>query len=209
MNVVKLKNKASECNINEFMSCAFDDDRSVLIVSGKPTPKQLHEAWNNILTEFNDISGQSAPMEELVLMRQILILTARIKAMSMFIYAHEQAATLQGIDVIEDFSLFTEYGYTISYNGNKKHFLSQLQQIKQSELAFEFDLIDLEKELKELQKKDATLNSSSSRYNFLDQIKNIELFYKMQLNFDSYSIERLAVLINGFRKMVERQNSNN
>jgi hypothetical protein len=209
MNVVKLINKSSECNINQFLRAAFDDDLSILIISGKPSPKQLQEAFENILTEFNDISGQSPMMDELVLMRQILILEARIKAVEMFLFADEQAAKHPTCPVIEDFSLYHKYGYSIEYHGDKKDFLRQLELIKQAEMSYRVDHQELCSELEALRKKDEKqVRPTTSRVNFLKQIKNIELFYKYQIDFEKYSVERLAILIKDFREMIDHNSMN-
>ena len=208
MNVVKLISEACECNINQFMSCAFKDDFSVLIVSGKPSPKELQQAWENILTEFNDLSGQSAPMDELVLMRQIAIMKARMKAFEMTVFAHEQGVKLCNMPVITNFNLFTKYGYEVTWRNDVKDYLNQLQTIRESEQAFLADIHDLEQQLETLQKEDKKIVSTSSRTNFLRQIKNIEIFHKIQIDFDKYSVERLAILISDFRTMVENQKEN-
>jgi len=209
MNVVKLISKASECNINQFMCCCFDNDLSVLIVSGKPSPKQLTEAWENILTEFNDTSGQSAPMEELVLMRQILILQARITIFTALIDAYEKAAFVPNLPIPDrGFALFKKYGYTLTFSGDRKDFLNQLNSVKQSELSYTVEHDDLVKELNQLQANSKDVQPTASRKNFLQQIKNIELFYKYQIDFEKYSVERLAILINDFREMVDRNSMN-
>jgi hypothetical protein len=207
MNIVKLISKASECNINQFMSCAFDNDLSVLVVSGNPSPKQLAAAWEEILTEFNDLSGQSEPADEIVLLRQIKMLEARITAIESFIFTDEESIKLIGRP-FDDLSMYHKYGYQISFNGNKTDFLRQLNEIKQAEVTYRIDHRDLCEQLENLKVKESKINSTGSRKNFLEQINHIENFYKRQIDFEKYSVERLAVLINQFREMVQTQSKN-
>jgi hypothetical protein len=210
MNIVKLISNSSECNINQFIACAFSDDRSVLIISGKPSPKQLYEAWENILTEFNDISGQSASMEVLVLSRQILILEARITVFNNLIDVYEKAALTPGHPISDrGYALFRKYGYNVEFTGDRKAFLEQLNFVKQSELTYKGEHASLIEELEKLQNSKEQINSTLDEISFLRQIKNIEVFYKIQLDFEKYSVKRLAILMSDYRKLVERQEMEN
>jgi hypothetical protein len=208
MNVVKLISDSDECNINQFIRCAFKNDLTVLIVSGKPSAKQLADAFDNILTEFNDLSGQSTPSEEETLLRQIRMTEARVEAMEKFIFADEQLAKLPGCPLDGDFSLYHKYGYNVSFNGNTKDFLKQLEDVKQSENSYRIQLMELKEQYQLLQTQNTNIVSTSSEVNFLKQIKNIELFYHYQLDFEKYSVKRLAILISDFREMVENQSKN-
>lgn len=206
MNIVKIISNSSECNVNQFISCAFNNDLSVLIVSGKTSQKQLQEAFENILTEFNDISGQSQPMEELVLMRQIMILETRITVFDNLISVYEKAALTPWHPIPDrGFPLFRKYGYNIEFNGDRKQFLEYLNQVKASELSYKGEYASLLEELETLQKQNQNVNSTADEISFLKTIKNIEVFYKMQLDFEKYSVKRLAILISDFRKMIEKQ----
>jgi hypothetical protein len=208
MNVVKLIDNSDECNINQFMRCAFKDDLSVLIVSGKPSLKQLKQAWQNIIEEFNDISGQSAQTEELVLMRQIQILEDRIEAMRVYIEMHRTCALSKELPIITNhFTLFHKYGYPVAYTGDKKDFLEQLNDVEHAEQSYIWDLESLKEELKTLQAKNDDINPTATDLNFLQQIQRIELFHKFSIDFEKYSVKRLAILIKDFRELSEKLNN--
>lgn len=199
--------KASECNLNQFISCNFDNDLSVLIISGKPSPKQLEQAWDNIFTEYIDISGLYKEMEELTLMRSIQFLKARNTSISVTIQSQLQALEIIGQPLTEYFQVFESNDYHVSWNGDKKDFIAQMEQIKTEQISYETELEDLETELDNFfkeQEEKIKKRPTGSRKQFLRMINNLEKLGN-RIDTDKLSVERFAVMISDYREISETQ----
>lgn len=203
----KYISKASECNLTQFMSCAFDNDFTVLIISGKPSPKQLAEAFENIITEYYDISGIDKDMEEIEILRRLKYLELRNQAVSAAIFAQRQAVLSPeiGEPFTEYFSIFSNNGYAPKWTGDKQAFLKQLDSFERSEASYHKEYEEVKKELEDYYKSEAAKNKPmNSRKNFIRMVNNIERLGN-RIDFNNISLERFAVMVSDYRELMDKK----
>lgn len=205
---IKLRSKASECNINQYIACAFEHDLTVLIISGEPTPQQLFKAFENILTEYYDLSGLSLDVEENELLRRIKYLECRKKQIDTAIYLQEQALSHFKHPVAEFFDLFHCNNYNPVWNNDIKDFRKQLQCIQAEENTYFSETEDLQKEIDHLRSK-PEIKQAVSEKNFYGMIDSIEAVFKIKIDFEQYNMKRFAYLVARYIETVERNNSKN
>lgn len=190
------------------MSCAFDNDFSVLIVSGKPFAKQLSDAFESILTEYYDKSGLALDIEENELLRRIKYLEARKLQVDKAIWLQEEAIKHFKKPIVEYFDLFTSNNYNPKWDGNIDNFKQQLETIRAEENGYFSETEDLQKELDALLSKPER-KAVNSKEHFYNMISAIESLLNLTIDFDKYTIERLAYLIKQYRSVVNRRNQQN
>lgn len=202
MSEAKIISRAADCNVGKFMQCQYDQEYSVLIVSGEPTPEQLFEAWDKIITEFIDASGQFKEMEEMELLRRKEYLENRNMAIEMTIMAQRVSVDKLGMPMIDDFEVLEMNGYRPRWNGDKNKFLLQLDGFAASEASFNSEYISVCKEIEDYYKELEKSNGKKlilSRIKFLQMVNTLEKF-GYRVDFETTSSERFAIMISDYKE---------
>lgn len=206
----KLISRAGDCSIKKFMACKFDDDLKELVISGDPETvpaDQLAAAWNKILYEYFDLSGEAT--HELTMMKSIVYLEARNKSIQLAIWAQMEAVEKLGKPFVERFELFRKKGYRVNWNGNKAEFIEQLDRIKVAEARFHSDLGKQIKELDDYRAQQKQANTvEASRVNFIRMLNELQRF-GYSLDKEKSTAEELAVMIHDYSKLSAPKNNPN
>lgn len=56
-DAIKYHSSCADLPLNKFIDCIVDGNLQALTITGFPTPEQLQEAWQNIISEYSDIVG--------------------------------------------------------------------------------------------------------------------------------------------------------
>lgn len=198
--------RASECVLDKFMRCNFDNDLSVLIISGKPAPEDLLAAWDNILTEYIDLSGQYKDMEEMELMRRMKYLECRNEAVEKTVTGQIAAVEHLGEPMVEYLDVLEQNGYPLTWTGDKQEFLDRLNGIRTAEASYKEEYNDTCAELEQYYKarQDEDKNLLNNRRKFLSMVNSIERFWS-KIDMFTLSVERFAIMVSDYREMIGRK----
>jgi hypothetical protein len=89
--------------MDRFLDCLFDDDLSVLIISGSPTKDDLHDAWNRIYLEYCSLMQDKTYNELFEKSKEIISLQAKISLVNGIVrhlclaYTEELVKMLDGL----------------------------------------------------------------------------------------------------------------
>lgn len=98
----------SRLPLDKFITCLIDGDLSVLIISGKPSPEEVAEAWAGIFSEYLDLNQDNEAKYLLNLQSNISLLNHQITETDTAIFLLSVGYRTDLIQIIED------NGYTIS-----------------------------------------------------------------------------------------------
>ena len=203
---------AEKCSINVFMKCAFGNNLQALIITGDATEEELKKAWDNIYTEYVDISGMIQSIE-FDLMKSIFVLDCRIKKISLLVYVQHESLNKIGMPCIGAFGYLKEYGYQLTWdpeNGNIDEFKKQLLNIESAEKAYGFQIKKMQGELEQLKRnrgKDEQ-EERSPRKEFVRSLNNLEKS-GFRIDRDKTTIEDLALMICDNNSEAERMKAQN
>jgi hypothetical protein len=185
---------ANNTTINEFISCLFDNDFSVID----------EETFKNIHIEYIDISGQyeTAEYEHI---KTILILSTRIELIKTYLYIEYQFLSQFERPFLPVCKDLKKFGYTLIWRDNTEDFVKQLENIEQSEKRF---IIQLEGERSALEKQNNKQISDSETGQIWQTKQTRKEFIKMiidlqkqnyKIDRDKTTIEELAIMISDLR----------
>lgn len=201
MPVIVYVDRAADCNVAQFMSCKFDGKYETLVVTGEPTLQQLADAWENIHTEFIDLSGTE--IEELSIMKQIKALECDIQSMNIFLFVQEEYIRLFKTPHFDNLKTLAECGHKLQWNPeapDPEGFLKQLQKVRVKE-SKKTALLDLRnKELadfRKTQESKKTINNSRSEFIRLMNDLGKEGY---QIDKSKTTVEELAIMIKDFNE---------
>ncbi len=211
---MKLISKASECSIRIFISCEFDNNLGALIIEGEPAADELLYAWDNILTEFIDLSGTEMP--EITKQKKINALYSRIeRAKSCFFILNENIRYIktsvftellpQAFEAIER---LRKIGISLVFNNDINDLHTQVQNAQTREKLKEVQLEELLKDFNQFIT-DSTANKkvSYSIKTFYEQLNSLEAL-GFKIDEERTSVARLAVMISSARQMTNKVHTN-
>lgn len=76
-----------ELPLSVFENCLLNDSPAQLAISGSPTPKQLSESWNNIITEYSEALGNSEYRMYLNLYKEVELLRIDFESVNILVSA--------------------------------------------------------------------------------------------------------------------------
>jgi hypothetical protein len=184
---------ALNTTINEFMSCLFENDFSVI---PEDTFKDIH-------TEYIDISGQyeSAEYEHI---KTILTLSTRIELIKTYLYIEYQFLCQFERPFLPACRDLKKFGYTLTWRDDTEDFVRQLEDIEQREKKFN---LQLEGEKKILEKSRNATNEpvKQSRKEFLKMIIDLQK-QNYKIDRDKTTVEELAITISELRDNILANN---
>jgi hypothetical protein len=201
----------SELNISDFEICMFKNNFSVLIITGKPSDEQLLSAWNEIYTEFIDLSGM-AETNELEISKSIFYLNSRVKKIELYILLQRESLNKLGVPCIVAFDKIRIYGHKLKWN--KEHpdiedFKRQLNIIETNEKRYNHELLAKQKELLDVMKKkqNGDVTVWQKRKEFVRLKNNIGKF-GFKIDNEKTTVEEFALMVHDYNEAIELQNKN-
>lgn len=195
---------AKNCTVRMFIECRYENNLSVL---GEGTPQELAEAWNNIYATFFELCDTDMP--DLPLMTAIHNTQIRIMAMEAAIIVQRKCIEMIGRAYTEDFPRFERYNHQLTYDGDNEAFLKQLERIESKEKKFVGRLAEDKKNLENLriaEGQDET--KSDSRIHFISMLNKLSQDQGYPINWDTTTVEMLAVLIGDRSKAARTAQAN-
>ena len=200
----KLISRAAECSIRIFMACKFDNNLEKLILESTADDfkkTELTEAWDKILAEYIDLSGDS-PVE-VEMMKGVVYLQARNKSIELAIWMQHESITKLGHPMFEGFQLFKKKGYKLIWNSDKDYFIQQLDSIKAREARFHAELDKKRKDLSDFRDKQKQgPEQEASRATFISMLNELQRF-GYPIDKDKTTAEDLAVMIYDYSKLAK------
>jgi len=200
-------NRAADCTVEQFIACKFDNNIKALVLTGEPTEQQLAEAWDNIETEFIDLSGTM--IKELDIMKQIKVLECDIQAINCFLFVQEEWVKQFGMPHMENMAVLNkDYRAGLKWDVTRPDpnaFIKQLQNFKVSVSNKTVKLKEKQKELDKLkaeQIKKPTVNNSKKV--FLSTMNEIGKFNGYHLDKKKIMVDEYAVMINDYTEHCKR-----
>lgn len=203
--VMKIISKAKNCSMFKFLECV-DGDLSVLVIEGKPEAQLVKEAFENILTEFYDLSGIDRDIEEIELIRRVKYLEYRNRVVASCVIAQRQAVTFLGNPFEEDFDLLSNNGYAVYWNGNIEDFIYQLECIESAEASYIGEYEQSRIALEQYYKNNDKAVSTNSRTDVLRLINSVEKVFG-RIDIKTFSVERFAVMLSDLKALNDMKNA--
>lgn len=206
-----------DCTIKVFIKCRFDKDYSGLIVSGNPSQEELFNAFDNINSQFLDLSGTE--IAEIELLKSIHELNCRIESAKAFftlqhiwLYHFDEPPAPAVTAMIE----LGKYGYKLEWNGDKDLFKSQLAKYEAKEKKNIVRLDGLQKQLDNFHKaeEEAETNPAvkktirNSRTEFIRLITELQKF-GYTINREVTTMEELAIMYKEYHDYIKSAQSKN
>jgi hypothetical protein len=184
--------KASDCTINQYIKCLFDDKLSVL---GDGTDEEQKKAFRNIETEYVDLSGQYETGDYETI-KNIISIKGRIKQVELLLFIQEQCIKEFQQPYRPAIKDINRLGYNLTWDDNKEDFLQQLINIKSSEERFN---VLLEIENKKLNKDEE--NKGITRIEFIRMLISLQKL-KYNIDRDKTTMEELGIMVNEMREQM-------
>ena len=139
----------SKLPLRNFEECFINNNLSALIISGFPTPQELHAAWENIMQEYSDSLGESEYNMYLNLWKEVELLRIDYESIRLLIMALRKVYSKYFCDELNSL-LFTSCKFDIN---DIPSYLSELDNCERRSGAKKIQL-DLKKiEFEEIKKK--------------------------------------------------------
>ena len=206
--------KASECNILQFMACKFDGNFKVLTISGEPSDEQLIKAWDDINTEYLDLSGTFIP--ELSKMKEIKTLECRNQSVHVVLQVLNQSVALLENPVfnnmhdeiietmIEALPVLEKNARKLNWNNDIPDFKQQLHRAETGEKRY---LQEYNKKLKELEdfrtEQSKAKTPSNNRTEFIRLLNELQKF-GYRIDKPTTTAEELAIMVKDYTETIER-----
>lgn len=148
-------NNAADCNIKQFMACAFDNKYRPLLIDGEATDDELRKAFEYIHDQYIDYSGlyQSREFE---LGAYIHSLNVRVTTVAEFVILQRRFIDEFRVPYVAAFWQVKKYGHTLYWNHDFPDiglFLARLSKIELKEARYKSEVKMKEKDLFELRRK--------------------------------------------------------
>ena len=198
---MKLITDLEDLRFKSFIKAQVNKDLSVLIVEGKPTPQDLQAAWNELISQYHELVGNTDVVAYLKRMARIEAYSAKVLHVEAICLGIEQVTDLP--HVIEMLvKLLNIWGYSRQFtpestqsdlkyirncNGNDRLKLKKIQ-IEQDEYE--------QKEAKKAQKQ----GKSDPKKDFMSLLHAIESHKKMVFDRDKLNMYDFAMYVNELKE---------
>ena len=199
---VQYISSCSECTINQFMKCKFDNNFSVLTLSGNPSEKELINAFENIQNEYIDLCGIHVP--EIELLKSIKALECRIQSMHLYLKVSKDACDQLVepfiFEVLNDaIPCINNNGYRLTWT-NKEDFKKQLNKIELKEKRYIAEHDRKNKELELYRENHPNNIESNSRTEFIRLLNELQkIGYKIDR--EKTFMEELGIMVNDYNQL--------
>lgn len=203
-------NTAAECNIKQFMSCAFYGKHRVLLIDGEATDDELREAFEYIYNQYVDYSGLFAT-REFELAAYIHSLKMRIGIVREFVKLQKMFIAEFNIPFVAYFEIIKKYGHNLHWNHEYPDidlFLIKLAKVESREAKYKSELKAKEKELFDLQRKKITKEFTllGSRKQFLLTLARLQQA-KFVISKTETMMDEVALMIKDQKDQSEEANA--
>lgn len=200
--------EASECTVNKFIRCAFQDKFRVLLIEGEATDEELKSAFENIEAQYVDISGLFQT-REFEMSGYIDFLGKRVSTVQRFIELQFRFIDEFQVPFIPAFGLVKRYGHTLYWNPaypDLELFKKKLTTIELKEKKYHSILNTKIKELidfrKKIVKKDYT--KLETRQQFITTLNRLQQA-RFAIDRDKTTMEEIGLMIKDHKDQVETE----
>jgi len=173
--------------VRQFMNAWFKQVYS----SPKGIPKDI---FQEVYNEYVDAT-KSFEIERFEKVTYVHFLNGRLNTMRITLRLQKEFLEEFGVPYVPQFTfLFEEYGYSLTWNGEKDDFLKQLERLEQEEKVYVSELETAIVDLKNM-KKSETPSIETTRESFIKMINSLgKIGYKIDM--DKTTVEELSFMIN-------------
>lgn len=200
--------EASECTVNQFIRCAFQDKYRVLLVDGEATDEELKAAFENIEAQYVDISGLFQT-REFEMSGYIDFLGKRVGTVQRFIELQFRFIDEFQTPFIPAFGLVKRYGHNLFWNPeypDLELFKKKLTTIEMKEKKYNSILHTKIKELIEFRKKiiKKDFTKLETRQQFITTLNRLQQA-RFVIDRDKTMMEEIALCIKDHKEQQEEQ----
>lgn len=197
---------AADCNIKQFIRCAFEGKYKVLLIDGEATDAELQSAFEMIYAQYIDLSGMYQT-REFELSAYINFVDNRIRTIERFIELQRLFLREFNMPFLPAFGLFKKYGHHLVWNPEYPDtdlFKKKLGQIEMKEKKYHSILNTKIKDLVEFKKKQIAGEHSllESRKQFITTLNRLQQA-KFVIDKNETSVEELALMIRDHKDQIE------
>lgn len=205
---MEIINSASDCNVNKYLACKFNQKYHVLLNDYKgrgedidtDTLERLINAFEIIETEFLDAC--QVTVQEINLMRVAQAAQCRYDAIQNYLLVCFESIKAFDEPYFPAIQKLEKHKYVLIWDGNKDNFIKSLRRIEKSEVKHLIALRNHQKALddyRNLQETNPTANehSGNARRDFISMINYIQKAGWV-INFETTSLEQLGIAWHDF-----------
>jgi hypothetical protein len=204
---MKYVGRAADCSIRIFMACRFDNNLQALVIDGEPPLNELEIAWQTILIEYLDASGNNP--EELKHIRPVYAKKCRNRCVELCFLTVNGMLDMFNEPFPDALPLLKQNGHNIRWNGDIDDYKKQVKQSAIREITHSVKLDELESELKKFQELQAKTSPSADN--------ELTLFYRLlnsleasgyKIDEDKTNVARFAIMVKDYTAALSRQGTN-
>lgn len=175
-----------------------------LIISGKPSPVQLIEAWENILSDYVSIIGTSESQYLMALQRQIGVLETKIACVDTCLLLLSQQWQTLGKRNDKAVQELGRMGYRFPFNDNDA--ASFERDLKAVHTRSKTLLVELETKQKDLQRVNKSVNGKiKERADFDAELMTLSRYQGYNINEEVITVTKYANIYKSFVQYVGSQ----
>lgn len=186
--------KASECSLTVFIRCLFDKNYKDV------------EGWDNIYTEYMDISGIGATIQKDLLV-QIHNLHVRIVTVPAMISFQVEYFKKYEEPYLGGFDFFKRHGHKLTWDSEHPgNFAKQLERVETIERKYFAELDQAKKQLDKIEKQGAKLPAGGNgRHQFIQLINNVGKYRRNDIDRDKTDVETYALMVKDYFEQSTKQ----
>lgn len=184
--------QCNETPLQIFIDCLCHKRFERLIKSGKPSQDEITEAWNELFSEYCDLSGSNEMNEVLQVTKKIGVIQSKLTAitLSVLVLSHkdseESKKTLQTLGFNYDFD---------------KSLVDDLQRVISVTKSYEIELKSLQKRYEALTTKGA--KSTVTEAYFKRILVDLSKYMGFQLKATSTTVEEFLMIKNSYEREIK------
>lgn len=200
---VKLLRRCEEVTMEQFMACMCENDLSVLVVEGVPTPEELAEAWAALFYEYCDVVGASEAKYHAKITLHIELLRSQVNMgtgwLKMLQYRHSDniVKALQNIGFEYDFDPADD----VQLAGDIARAYAEIRSLS-------LDLKAKEMEFEHILKNKKTTDDGVDRKYFYAVFDNINDLKKREAINAQSTVMQFAIALSRIAEEMERKSKN-
>jgi len=105
-------NRCSDITLDKFIDCIVDHNFNRLIKSGKPSKEAILKAWDDILSEYSELTATSGYKEMLSLTKEIGSLNCKITSVNLCLQVLSYQYSQECVDVLAKFGYRKKFDIT-------------------------------------------------------------------------------------------------
>lgn len=189
LNLSNLFYQCSDTPLQVFIDCLCHKRFERLIRSGKPTKDEILNAWNELFTEYCDLSGSNEMNEVLQLTKKIGVMQSKLNAiaLSVVVLSHKDSEIAKGN--------LKSLGFNYDFD---QALVDDLQCVIATAKSYEIELISLQKRYEALTAKGG--KSTITEAYFKRILVDLSKFMGFQLKATTTTVEEFLMIKNSYER---------